>query len=70
MCGIGHLVDAMIDLMDVTWFRRETEGYIDSPLAMNLEFNGTYRADGGALTAQGAFILVPQDPPQEVANTQ
>jgi hypothetical protein len=56
----------MVYLVDIGRFCCKTYGYIHGPLAMNPEFNGTDRTYSSAFTAQGAFLFIPQDPPQKI----
>jgi len=68
--GITRLIDSVIDLIKVRGFHCEPHGDIEGALPVHAQFDGTYRARGGAPATQGAPVLVPKNSPGQVPGAQ
>ena len=60
---VAFLANAVIQAEAVFRFFGDPDGWVKMAFSKTPKFNGVYRTDSGALTAKGAFVLIPSNLP-------
>jgi hypothetical protein len=67
---IGPLVDAMKDRKDIPRFLRKADYGLDNALAVDAQFDGPDRANGGTAATERTSFFIPENLPGEIAFAQ
>jgi hypothetical protein len=64
--GVRALLNPVINREKVSRTGFQSHRHGNGTLAVNTQFNGAHRADGGATAAQRALVFVPSNLPGEI----